>query len=455
MARAVPDLAPTPGAEAIARRTWLAHINDQASFNRELSKILANAAKQGEQIILNTLGDGIGAQVRRAQYQIAVAQLNQLSATMWGQITPSMERAIARTTQTAVDGLMLIDQVLARSLTNVAVRDAFLAAGRNGADNVRSRLLNNINLSPQVYRTEALSNQWVAREVNRGIALNQSSKEIARSVRRFIRPDVPGGVSYAAQRLGRTELNNAFHTTTVRAAADQPWVTGFLWHTSGSHPKPDECDQFASEDHDKLGKGVFAANNVPGKPHPQCLCYITTISVDEEEFIDSMVKGKYDKFMTGNEESGFWAPEAPVKKSIDKAVDLYSKHLGGVVGGDAQSDLGSILSGTRGYTIGDFSKDSQFMRRQVLPEDFHRIYASQPSVDMSQVNALARSKVDLSTLDADFPIVLVRLDGKSVIVDGHHRLLAAAERNEPVNVWQYRDPISSKQLGIDAPFQDL
>lgn len=297
----MPEIVPSPPAERIARRTWLAHVGDQASFNRELAKILADAAAEAERIVATIIGDGVGAQVRRAQYKIAIAQLQQLSTQMWGgQIDPLISYHIALSTERAIDGLLAIDSVLARSLADTALRDGFLAAARRGADNVRSRLLNNIQLSPQVYRTQALSNRWVAQEINRGIALNKSAKEIARSVRRFIRPNVPGGVSYAAQRLGRTELNNAFHTTTIRASADQPWMLGFKWNTSGSHPKPDECDEFAEKDHDNLGAGVFDKGNVPGKPHPQCLCYITTISVENEEFTTKLLAGSYDKWLAKN-----------------------------------------------------------------------------------------------------------------------------------------------------------
>lgn len=296
----MPQLDPSSAAASEARKTWLAHVGDQAKFNRELAKILQDAAKEGERAVLASVSDGVSAQVRRAQYKLAVAHLNQISAQMWGKITPLIQRGIDQSADRAVDGLMTIDRLLADSLANPALRNSFLQATRTAVDNVRSRLLNNIQLSDKVYKTEALSNQWVQQEINRGIALNRSAKEIAQSVRKFISPTTPGGVSYASMRLGRTELNNAFHTTTIRAAADQPWITGFKWNTSGSHPHHDICDDYAEQDHDDLGPGIFSKGNAPGKPHPQCLCYVTTISVENDEFIDGLVSGKYDSYIDKN-----------------------------------------------------------------------------------------------------------------------------------------------------------
>lgn len=157
--------------------------------------------------------------------------------------------------------------------------------------------MNAIDLSPRVYKNRALAAGQVDQAINTGILLGKSSKEIAADVRGLISARAPGGVSYSALRLGRTELNNAFHTTQTRAYAEQPWVAGVKWNLSGSHPRPDACDEYARQDHDDLGAGVFRRQNVPGKPHPQCLCYITAITISREDFIDNLFAGRYDTFL--------------------------------------------------------------------------------------------------------------------------------------------------------------
>lgn len=291
---------PTPSEKVAeqARRTWLKHLGDQRAFDRELAKILRDAAKEAERRIAATIGDSVSAQTRRAQLQVAVSQLQLLSNQMWGTITPAMERAAAQAVALGVEGVMALDAILIDAVGDNALRASFLEGAQNAANNIRSRLLNDIQLSPNVYRTQALANKWVDRAVNRGLALNLSSREIARSVRHLIDPSTPGGVSYASRRLARTEINNAFHTSTIRAAANEPWTEGFQWNLSSSHPRPDVCNDFADTDHDGLGQGIFKPKNVPGKPHPQCLCYITVVQIDDDVFIDKLVNGDYDDYLS-------------------------------------------------------------------------------------------------------------------------------------------------------------
>jgi hypothetical protein len=105
-----------------------------------------------------------------------------------------------------------------------------------------------IPLSQQVYRTEKLASGWVDKVVNLGLGRGLTAREIAKEVKGSIRPDVQGGVAYAAMRLGRTEVNNSFHTAAIVSSADKPWVEGMHWHLSGSHPKKDICNLLAEED---------------------------------------------------------------------------------------------------------------------------------------------------------------------------------------------------------------
>lgn len=280
-----------------ARRTWRTHLRDLKAFDAELAEILSDAAREAERILKISLPDdaGIGARVRRQQTREALRAIRQLQADMYdGPVTAAMRRSIERTTLHALDGLKDINDLL--DLPE-ALRDSFRYSAQRASENVRSRLINRIDLSPRVYKTKQLSNRWVQREINRGLALGRSADEIARAVRTMIAPNVRGGVSYAARRLGRTELNNAFHTTTIRMAENQPWTEGFKWNLSGSHPRPDICNEYADDDHDDLGAGVFKTGNAPAKPHPQCLCYLTVVTIDEDEFLHNLLAGRYDSWL--------------------------------------------------------------------------------------------------------------------------------------------------------------
>lgn len=153
-----------------------------------------------------------------------------------------------------------------------------------------------IPLSAQVYRTQKLASGWVDQVVNLGLGRGLTAREIAQEVKGSIRPDVRGGVSYAAMRLGRTEVNNAFHTSSIVASADKPWVSGQQWHLSGSHPKKDVCNLLAEQDRHGLGSGVFPRGDVPQKPHPQCLCYLAPALQDEDDFVNAFANGDYDDY---------------------------------------------------------------------------------------------------------------------------------------------------------------
>lgn len=153
-----------------------------------------------------------------------------------------------------------------------------------------------IPLSQQVYRTRQLASGWVDKVVNLGLGRGLTAREIAKEVKGSIRPDVQGGVAYAAMRLGRTEVNNAFHTAAIVSSVDKPWVQGQQWHLSNSHMVPDKCDKFAKEDQFGLGDGVFPRDQVPRKPHPQCFCYLAPALQDEDEFVAAFARGSYDNY---------------------------------------------------------------------------------------------------------------------------------------------------------------
>lgn len=280
----------------------------QRKYDREMARILMDAAKEAETIIANlALDKGIGSKIRQAQLRQAQAGLRSLSGSLWGdRITPLMRRGIREAAEKGATSEMFINDVLRkRGLPTVpGLEEAYRFDAHDTARNLYARQSNGISLSRNVYKAEALSRGWVDREINRALALQMSQKELARRVKALIRPDVRGGVSYAANRLARTEINNAFHTSQIERRSAEPWTRGMQWHLSGSHPRPDECNFYALKvNFTGGGPGVFKPGETPSKPHPNCLCYLTTVTIGEQEFIDGFMDGKYDNFL--RRETGF------------------------------------------------------------------------------------------------------------------------------------------------------
>ena len=293
-------LSPQQIDEQIAKRYWRQHLTDQKLFSGNLNTYLNDAAKEAGRLVESSVGDkSISATIRRAQYQESRGALLHQSSELWGKVD---RRTLQGMEQASQRGAALWGDVNARLgdlIDTRAMEQQFMAAADNAVENIRSRYVLQIDLSPQVYKNEQLMVGNIDKVVNNGILLNKSAREIATDVRVYIRPDTPGGVSYAAQRLGRTELNNAFHETTRRNAEAQPWVEGMKWHLSGSHPRPDECNRYAEQDSYRMGEGVYPSSRVPSKPHPQCFCYISAVTKPNDEFIDELFAGKYDSFLAG------------------------------------------------------------------------------------------------------------------------------------------------------------
>lgn len=301
---------PLPWMKEASRTAYTDHLRAIRVTDRAVATALRDAAAEGERIIARTLSDpsNVSQSVRRAQYSQSVQALREAQATMWGEVTRATRSGIERATVAATASQDEMLAVLLRAVDQEALGgpaqarlllDLMSTGARAAAEDVRSRLINNIELSDQVYKSQALSQGWVDRTVNRGIGLQKSAREIAKDVKGLIRPDTPGGVSYAAKRLARTEINNAFHATEIRQGLELPWVDAFQWELSGSHPRPDDCDDYADHD-DGLGPGVWPKADVPSKPHPQCMCWIAAVTVQPNDFNSRLVNGEYDGWLKSN-----------------------------------------------------------------------------------------------------------------------------------------------------------
>lgn len=177
-----------------------------------------------------------------------------------------------------------------------ALKRSLLSGGEQSLNTALTRMgVSEIPLAERIYRTQVWMNGRVQGMINSALARGLTAREFAAEAIDWFNPDTPGGVRYAALRLARTEINNAFHATSIMQADEKPWINQMKWNLSGSHPRPDVCDQYAKGG--KEGDGVYPPRQVPRKPHPHCLCFVTPISPDEDEFLDNLVAGKYNDYL--------------------------------------------------------------------------------------------------------------------------------------------------------------
>ena len=283
-------------AESLARQYGLVQPQriTEGITHRQLAMVLKDAAAEASAMIefnVTKLGS-IGGKVTTAQLQQAVAGLGSVSTELWtgvGKITRAgMYESAALAADQALD-LVLFLGMPPNGVIQYAQLTHFEAA--QSVEDIISRRTHGYTLSERIYANGRLSVKNAGRIVERGLVLQRSAREIAFGVRAHFSPAVPGGASYAAMRLARTEINNAHHHTTLRLSKDKPWVSGWKWNLSSSHPRPDECNDLAAQLHTK--------DNPPDKPHPMCLCYVTHLQEDPEAFMNKLVDGDYDDYLQG------------------------------------------------------------------------------------------------------------------------------------------------------------
>lgn len=242
---------------------------------------------------------GIGARVREDQLRLSMIAINRDLANYWTAVGDMVQ---ARQYSAAASaGETIFNASHLRAVYPADDVDYLLRGARASAQQSLQVALERVSgssripLAESVYNNQALTSGHIDDLVNAALGRGASAVELARDVRAFVNPHTPGGVRYAAMRLGRTELNNAFHAAQVRSAVEAPWVDAVKWNLSGSHPVPDECNVYAEDEHwEGRGAGIWRPSEVPGKPHPNCLCYTTPEDIGRDEFIRRFEAGQFD-----------------------------------------------------------------------------------------------------------------------------------------------------------------
>lgn len=292
------------------RAQWLTpYLSVQAKTDTKFRSALITAAEQAfSRVTALDQNSSFSSGVRSAQLRLVMQVVQLVHNDLFAKFPPIIiegqrQSASAAVSAFGVNDRRYLEAAFARSGNTRQAVSAYIAGQRDsavlGVVNTLHRIYKSDQpLSMRVYRTRRLANQWVKNQVNAAILRNASAKQIATIIRSSIRPNVAGGVSYAALRLGRTELNNAFHATSISLAQDRPWVTGMEWHLSKTHELStthlaEICEIYA---HTK----TFRVDQVPVKPHPQCRCFVVPEVEPIETFLTHLTAGQYRDWMERN-----------------------------------------------------------------------------------------------------------------------------------------------------------
>jgi hypothetical protein len=311
---------------APAQQEWLGGtIRTLRRADRDVLQILEQSRRDIELMFKEIeKRPGIGALIRREQLLLVKRNLQREQAKIWTRLGDVIQARRLEAAVRAIDLARRTDASLLQSLgksQGEEIAKAIADAERDTAERSIDRMVSRVNgdsyipLSEKVYRSKVSINSRIDRMVNSALARGLSAKEFAGEIRDYINPNTPGGLRYASMRLARTEINNAAHAVAIDSVQGKPWVSGMKWHLSSSHPRVDVCNNLASGGHN--GLGVYPKDQVPAKPHPHCLCFVTPETPTDDEFLDHLLGGQYndylEKYSPGISKrlGGLTAPPAP------------------------------------------------------------------------------------------------------------------------------------------------
>jgi hypothetical protein len=252
----------------------------------EMRRVMRLAAQEAERLVASA------SNLRAAQLRLAAS-----NKATWSAVGEVVQNGIGDGVFSALEYQSLFDE---RMFTRARIPSGYwaasqLATAQAGMEALISRKENGITLSQRVWRDSQTAQRGLNDAINVGLKLGKTPAEIARDVKKYLNPNVPGGASYAAMRLGRSETLNAYHATSVRKYKETPWIEKVRWNLSGSHPRPDECNEYAEGGN--LKNGLWSPDQVPAKPHPNCLCYVEPVSMDLDTYAKKFQAGEFDDYI--------------------------------------------------------------------------------------------------------------------------------------------------------------
>jgi hypothetical protein len=129
-------------------------------------------------------------------------------------------------------------------------------------------------LSDRVWLNDRGTRVAVQNLIDDAIRNGEGPAVLARRVKRYLQPDVPGGASYAAMRLARTELLAAWDARERQLLRAAGIYAGVQWMLSPTHTGVDVCDELAAG-------GPYPLDAIPPRPHPHDMCWIEPVIDDE------------------------------------------------------------------------------------------------------------------------------------------------------------------------------
>lgn len=267
-------------------------------YDRDIAQVLSKALDDIDREVSRLIAkEGIGARVREAQLResrkIISRKIDEIYKSNFALIQGYRERVagVASLIGSKRDKSVL-DMLDLSEKQQEELSDAAAVMAMRNIDAVVKRQTQTKKLIKTLDKSKKYAQGMVDRRINSGLAKGDGALEIARDIRPMFDPKTPGGVTYAAKRVGRTEIVNAFHAQAKEDFIGKPWIESVSWNLSKSHPSGSgcRCEYYAM-------KKTFPPEQVPDKPHPQCLCFITPNVKSVDEVLADVDDSRYDRWL--------------------------------------------------------------------------------------------------------------------------------------------------------------
>jgi len=261
------------------------------------NQALRDAYFEIEDILLSLEGKA-EAGIRREKWRLLQKDIGRLTGELAQNIDDIVVDGMTLAAQVAVDGKVKAGGALASGSTADLLNlfygqnlKIFSTVSADAVKVVATRRLSDGKLfSDRIWALKEHTEGTLSRIVAKDIALGKSARETAKDVAPYLITsqdewkqvdrvlDHPGrgvgSAKYNAMRLAKTEINHAHHEASIISADIAPWVAGVRWNLGSSHIVYDICDQWASQNHYGLGRGVFPPGETP-IDHPNGWCWLT------------------------------------------------------------------------------------------------------------------------------------------------------------------------------------
>ena len=240
----------------------------------ERQTVALEMAVAGLNLLISEATNSLG-QADVVLYRVKRHNISALLEALAQSLSGDIHQAVLSVTEETTSLISEVTTELVEDEDQEDIRFSFVTIPEEVLNDYTKRTdIEGLKFSPNIWAKRQMRN--IEKQVMSAIMRGQSAETLAQDLVQFLKGGSVGmghSIRYKTLRLARTEINTAFHETRRLAAISSPVVAGMRWRLSNRHPMWDVCDLLAQQDLYHMGKGVYPPEQLPPKPHPNCICY--------------------------------------------------------------------------------------------------------------------------------------------------------------------------------------